>query len=145
MPKILDQKVYEFLRKIEEDYPIIDFYSEKYSFLQVADARPRGNIMADIRKKKRITAGLDELEKLKIEFEKAKFHKIRHQSGAHKNKLLPEPGGATFMLIRPTLINELEIIIKKIRISGSIWFDYSYDNPFRNTIISLEKILTAST
>jgi len=54
MPKILDQKVYEFLRKIEEDYPIIDFYSEKYSFLQVADARPRGNIMADIRKKKRI-------------------------------------------------------------------------------------------
>jgi len=91
------------------------------------------DILADIRKKKR-QSGLANLEVLKTEFKNKNFHKIRHQSVAHKNKLLKEPAGSVDLYLNNKVISGLGEIIKKLCIQSYFWFDYELWNP--NILIS---------
>lgn len=132
---IEDKKINQFLQKISEDYPSPDYSS--YAFLFEQDKRLIGGILADIRKKKRQSALID-FESIKTEFEKENFHKIRHQSVAHKNKLLDNPAGAADLYLKEGYIEKLGVIIKKLRINSYFWFDYKIQNSNNKTISDLE-------
>lgn len=132
---IEDKRLNQFLQKISEDYPSPDYFS--YAFLFEHDKRLIGDILADIRKKKRQSALID-FESIKTEFEKENFHKIRHQSAAHKNKLLNNPAGATDLYLKDGYIERLGVIVKKLRINSYFWFDYEIQNPNNKTISDLE-------
>lgn len=136
-----DEKVSQFYSRITEDYPDPDYYS--YDFLSESDDRLIGDILADIRKKKR-TEGVIDLEDLKTEFEKNNFHKIRHQSATHKNIHLDNPSGSTELYVKDELLNKLGELIKKLRINSYFWFDYELRNPYFQAINDLEKLITLS-
>lgn len=133
-----DTKINEFVEKIFKDYPYPDYFS--YIFLSDNDERLIGDILADIRKKKR-QSGLKDLEEIKKEFEQNHFHKIRHQSAAHKNKHLTDPAGATDLYLQDTLLEKLGVIVKKLRINSYFWFDYEMRNPNEKTIYDLKLLL----
>lgn len=133
-----DKKIDEFVKKISEDYPCPDY--SIYTFLSDNDERLIGDILSDICKKKR-QLGLKELEEIKKEFEQNNFHKIRHQSAAHKNKHLSDPAGATDLYLKDDYIKNLGTVIKKLRISSYFWFDYELRNPNYQTICDLEIFL----
>jgi len=135
---ITSAKVNQFFQKILEDYPSPDYYS--YTFLFKNDERLIGDIIAEIKKKKR-QSGLEDLDILKKEFENGDFHKIRHQSVAHKNKLLKNPSGAVDLYLKGAVINELGKIIKKLRILSYFWFDYELKSPYFPTVNDLEIML----
>ena len=132
---IEDNKVNQFFKKIVEDYPYLDYYS--YTFLSINDNRLIGDILADMRKKKR-RLGLTDLENIKKDFEKDNFHRIRHQSAAHKSQYLDNPAGATDLYLKNDYIEKLGNIVKKLRIYSYFWFNYELRNPNDKTIYDLE-------
>lgn len=129
----------KFVKQLSKDYPNPN-YSD-YAFLTRGDARAVGDIMADIRRKKRVDSGLKDLKALREQFEKYNFHKIRHQSAAHKNKLLESPAGAASLFIQADLIKKLGEIVKTLKINTYFWFDYQFGNPYSQTLASLEGIV----
>lgn len=138
--KVADTLVNRFSKQLYKDYPNPN-YSD-YAFLTRGDTRAIGDIIADIRKKKRVDNGLKDLKMLKDKFEKCNFHKIRHQSAAHKNKLLESPAGAARLLIQADLIKKLGEIVKALKIDAHFWFDYELRNPNMQILSSLEDIAT---
>lgn len=126
-----DEKINKFSQKISDDYPYPDYSS--CTFLSVGDERLIGDILADIRKKKR-QSGLTDLDEVKTEFEKENFHKIRHQSVAHKNKHLDDPAGATDLYLKDDYIKKLGVIVKKLRLCSYFWFNSELRNPNDKTI-----------
>ena len=137
---ISEEKVQKLKEAIERDYPSPDYFS--YDFLKKDDDRMVGDIIADIRKKDRMENGLKDLKRIKDKFEKFGFHKIRHQSSAHKNKLLDSPAGAANLLIKDSLIEDLGDIVKDLMIHSYFWFDYSTGNPYGFILKSLENIVS---
>lgn len=139
VPIIDNKKIETYLQRVIQDYPDVDFGS--YTFLQADDDRPIGNIMVDLRKKKRNQSGLADLIELRELFIKGNFHKIRHQAISHKNKYLDNPTASVIGMIYPEYIEKFEELVKKLRINCNIWFDYSLTNTFGTTIKSLESTL----
>ncbi|OGY48056.1 MAG: hypothetical protein A2663_03220 [Candidatus Buchananbacteria bacterium RIFCSPHIGHO2_01_FULL_46_12] len=137
---INDEKISQFFQKISDDYPYPDYSS--YTFLSIADGRLIGDILADIRKKKR-QSGLTNLDEIKTEFEKENFYKIRHQSVAHKNKQLNDPAGATDLYLKDDYIEKLGVIVKKLRLCSYFWFDYELRNPNDKIICDLEILVNS--
>lgn len=129
------RKIDEFVQRVFQDYPNPDYLS--YTFLLDKDDRIIGDILADARKKKRRT-GLKDLGKIKQEFEQNDFHKIRHQSVAHKNKFLNDPSGSVDLYLKDGYIEKLEIIVKKLRINSYFWFDYELENPYYQVVHDLD-------
>lgn len=138
--EIADTHVNKFAVQLEKDYPNPNYLD--YTFLTRGDARPVGDIIADIRKKKRVDSGLNDLNALKEKFEKYNFHKIRHQSAAHKNKLLDSPAGAANLFIQEDLIKKLGEIVKELKIDANFWLDYELRNPYSHILSSLEDMTT---
>ncbi|MFH1533402.1 MAG: hypothetical protein ABID64_00545 [Nitrospirota bacterium] len=139
IPAVDDKKVEHLLKAVDKDYPVVNF--NNYTFLQEEDRRPIGNIMEDIRKKKRNTSGINDLINLKKQFEEENFHKIRHQAVAHKNKYLDDPAASPIGTIYPEYIEKLGEIIKELRINCHIWFDYTLINTSIGSIKALETVL----
>ncbi len=135
---IVDKKLKQFIDKITKDYPLSNYFT--YDFLFHGDNRLIGDILSELRKKKR-QSGLEDLNILKTEFESKNFHKIRHQSTAHKNKLLKDPSGSIDLYLKYAVIDELGKIVKNLRIQSYFWFDYQLQNPFFSTTNDLEAIL----
>lgn len=129
----------KFYEHVKNDYPNQNYL--QYTFLLKDEDRLIGDVMADIRRQKRIKSGLTDLEAIKNKFEKYDFHKIRHQTAAHKNKLLEAPAGASTLYLKDGLTTQLGEIIKDLRINLSCWFDYALENPYSNTIDSFDEIL----
>lgn len=139
IPTVDDNKVEHLFKRIDKDYPAVDFNS--YTFLKKDDKRPIGNIMEDLRKKKRNSTGMEDLIDLKDQFEKENFHKIRHQAIAHKNKYLDNPAATAVGTIYPEYIEKLGEIIKKLRINCHIWFNYTLVNTSIGAIKAFEEVL----
>ena len=133
-----DKKVNKFFQKIFEDYPSPDYFS--YTFLSEDNNQPIGNILADISKRKR-QSGLKDLDDIKKEFEDEDFHKIRHQSVVHKNKLFDDPTGTADSYLKENYIKNLGVIVKKLRINSYFWFDCELRNPKYKTIRDLELLV----
>jgi len=129
----------KFAKQLSKDYPNPNF--SDYAFLTRGDARAVGDIIADIRKKKRVDSGLKDLKTFKEKFEKYNFHKIRHQSAAHKNKLLESPAGAARLFIQADLIKKLGETVKMLKINAYFWFDYQLGNPHSQILTSLEGVI----
>jgi len=138
--KIADTHVNRFATQLETDYPNPNYLD--YTFLTWGDARPVGDVIADIRKKKRVDSGLKDFNALKEKFEKYNFHKVRHQSAAHKNKLLESPAGAAHLFIKEDLIKKLGEIVKMLKIDAYFWFDYQLGNPYSHILSSFEDVTT---
>jgi Txe/YoeB family toxin of Txe-Axe toxin-antitoxin module len=136
--KINSEVVDKFLKFIEAQYPNPNY--NQFNFDKKMNL-PIGDIIAEIKKAKIILNGIDDFELLKSKFESYGFHKIRHQSAAHKNKLLPNPAGAANLTIKTDLIDKLGEIIKIIRIDCYIWFDYGLTNPYGCVIESLDRLI----
>lgn len=130
----------EYIEKIKADYPSPDF--SEYDFL--GPIGNRGDIMAQFRVIKTTEEGLSDFEKIKEKFEKYQFHKIRHQSSAHKNKHLDDPAGASQLVLRDDLIKKLGEIIKEVKIHSHFWFGYTLDNPNYPVLIALDKLIKKS-
>ncbi|MDD3006688.1 MAG: hypothetical protein PHX30_03855 [Candidatus Pacebacteria bacterium] len=141
IPEIKEDLVQAFMDFLEKNYPTPDYY--KFDFGTEEDNSYIGDKMADIRKKKRSLSGLTDLKELKKHFEGQNFHKIRHQSVAHKNKLLKEPGGVANLKLERDWIAKLGQIIKILRIDCYIWFDYELSNPCVSALESLDKLFIA--
>lgn len=139
IPFITDEKAKEFSERLSADYPRPNYSS--YTFLQENDDRLIGDIMADIRKKKRVESGLEDIKKLKGKFEGFNFHKIRHQAIAHKNKHLESPAGAAIGLIKETYIENLGEVIKELKLNAYFWFDYTLINPYIFITVSLTDLI----
>lgn len=139
IPKLKNEQVDAFVKFIEVNYPNPDY--SQFDFGKDATSQI-GNIMADLKKIKRITSGLDDLKALKNKFESYNFHKIRHQTVAHKNKLLQAPAGAASLLLKDDLIKKLGEIIKILRINCYMWFDYELSNPYNSILASLDNVIT---
>lgn len=120
-----------------QDYPNVDF---DYNFLKQTD-RPIGDELARFKKIKRHDDLLEIIDDLKKDFENNDFHKIRHQSIAHKNINLKYPAGAGGLLIKPIYIKELSEIVKKVKIVSCVGFDYELKNHRLNIVNYLEKFL----
>ncbi len=136
--EMTDNIVSRFSKQLNKDYPNPNYLD--YSFLTLRDSRLIGDILADIRKKKRVSSGLKDLKVLRDKFEKCSFHKIRHQSAAHKNKLLDSPAGAAHLFIQENLVKKLGEIVKTLKINSYFWFDYQLGNPYSHILSSLEDI-----
>ncbi len=130
----------EFIERIKADYPSPDF--SEYDFLgQIGN---RGDIMAQFRVIKTTEDGLNDFEIIKKKFEEYHFHKIRHQSAAHKNKHLEDPAGASQLVLKDDLIKKLGEIIKDVKIHSHFWFGYTLDNPNYSVLIALDKLISKS-
>jgi hypothetical protein len=127
----------EYIEKIKADYPSPDF--SEYDFL--GPIGNRGDIMAKFRVIKTTEEGLSDFEIIKEKFEKYHFHKIRHQSAAHKNKHLDDPAGASQLVLRDDLIQKLGEIVKEVKIHSHFWFGYTLDNPNYPVLIALDKMI----
>lgn len=132
------KKSQKFVENFRKDYPNPNYLG--YSFLTEDDPRVVGDIVSDIRKNKLVKNGLEDFLKLKEEFEKYGFHKIRHQTIAHKNKNLLSPAGAANLLLKNELIENLGKIIKNLKINAYFWFNYQVSNPYGSILNSLDKI-----
>lgn len=130
----------EFIERIKADYPSPDF--SEYDFL--GPIGNRGDIMAQFRVIKRTEDGLSDFNAIKEKFEKYHFHKIRHQSAAHKNKHLEDPAGASQLVLRDDLIEKLGEIVKEVKIHSHFWFGYTLDNPNYPVLIALNKLINKS-
>jgi hypothetical protein len=130
----------EYIERIKNDYPAPDF--SEYNFL--GPIENRGDIMAQFRVIKTTEEGLSDFELIKEKFEKYNFHKIRHQSAAHKNKHLEDPAGTSQMILKDDLINKLEEIIKEVKIHSHFWFGYTLDNPNYSVLVSLDRLINKS-
>ncbi len=135
---IEDKKIDNFVKKISEDYPYKNY--SLCTLLSNNDKRLIGDILRDIRSVKR-QSGLNDLETIKKEFEQNKFHKIRHQSVAHKHKFLDNPGGAANLYLKDSYIDNLGAIIKKLRINSYFWFNYELINPHDKILDNLALFL----
>lgn len=127
----------EFIRRINADYPNPDF--SEYDFLGPIEGR--GNIMAQFRVIKTTEEGLADFELIKSKFEGYDFHKIRHQSAAHKNKHLEDPAGASLRVLKEGLIEQLGEIVKEVKIHAHFWFGYTLDNPNYPVLVALDNLL----
>ena len=136
---IPDEKLIIFIDKIYNNYPNTN--SPDFNFLTEDDDRLIGDIMGDLRKKKRLADKLTVLDDLKNKFEEFKFHKIRHQLVAHKNKFLESPSGHANLYLKEEVIKNLGDIVKELKIDTYFWFDYSLDNPLKYTIKSYEDLV----
>lgn len=128
----------EYIEKIKADYPSPAF--SEYDFL--GPIGNRGEIMAQFRVIKTIEGGLSDFEIIKEKFEKYHFHKIRHQSAAHKNKHLEDPAGASQLIVRDDLIQKLGEIIREVKIHSHFWFGYTLDNPNYPVLIALDDLIS---
>lgn len=137
--KISEDKVDKFVGRVASDYPRLDFLN--YDFLTNDDSRQVGDIMGDIRKTKRLSCGMNDLLELKSKFEEFGFHKIRHQTTAHKNKLLQSPAGHANLYLRDDLIKNLGEVIKDLKINSFFWFDYSLGNTFLYLLDSYRELV----
>lgn len=130
----------EFIERVKADYPSPDF--SEYDFLgQIGN---RGDIMAQFRVIKTTEDGLNDFEIIKKKFEEYHFHKIRHQSAAHKNKHLEDPAGASQLVLKDDLIKKLGEIIKDVKIHSHFWFGYTLDNPNYSVLIAIDKLISDS-
>lgn len=130
----------EFIERVKADYPSPDF--SEYDFLgQIGN---RGDIMAQFRVIKTTEDGLNDFEIIKKKFEEYHFHKIRHQSAAHKNKHLEDPAGASQLVLKDDLIKKLGEIIKDVKIHSHFWFGYTLDNPNYSVLIAIDKLISNS-
>jgi len=136
---IPDEKLIIFIDKIYNNYP--DNHSFEFNFLREGDDRPIGCIMSDLQKKKRLNDKLTGLYDLKNKFEGFKFHKIRHQLVAHKNKFLESPSGHANLYLKEEVIKNLGDIVKELKIDTYFWFNYSLDNPLKYTIKSYDDLV----
>ena len=141
IPEIKENVVEAFLAFLEKNYPNPNYY--EFDFGTGENNPYIGDNMADIRKKKRSISGLTDLGELKIHFEEQNFHKIRHQSVAHKNKLLKEPGGAANFRLEKDWIDKLGQIIKTLRIDCYIWFGCELSNPCVSALETLDGLFIA--
>jgi hypothetical protein len=135
---IPEDKVNQFIRRVDAEYPNPDFLN--FDFLLDGENRLIGDIMNDIRKQRRLSNGLDDLKKLKGKFEKFGFHKIRHQLTAHKNKFLASPGGHSRLYLNVKLIERLGEIMKELKIGTHFWFDYALSNPLLYILDSYDEL-----
>jgi len=136
---IPDEKLIIFIDKIYNNYP--DNHSFEFNFLREGDDRPIGCIMSDLQKKKRLNDKLTGLYDLKNKFEGFKFHKIRHQLVAHKNKFLESPSGHANLYLKEEVIKNLGDIVKELKIDTYFWFNYSLDNPLKYAIKSYDDLV----
>lgn len=130
----------EFITRIRADYPNPDF--SEYDFL--GPIGYRGDIMAQFRVIKTTEDGSTDFEMIKKKFEQYHFHKIRHQSAAHKNKHLDDPAGASQLVLRDDLIKKLGEIVKEVKIHSHFWFGYALDNPNYPVLVALDKLIGKS-
>ena len=113
------------------DYPNIDY--SNYNFLDQKNNKI-GDELAYLRAIKRHSDVLSITDDIKKNFEKNNFHKIRHQSIAHRNIDLQEPAGAGWLLIKNKYIFNLHKIIKEIKMIVNFGFDYELNNPQTNVM-----------
>lgn len=135
----------QFIKSIEKDYPCIDsetVYGYRSFLINSNDPDTLlGDAMANIRRKKRVENGLSDFQELKDKFEKFNFHKIRHHQIGHKHKNLNEPAGSVYLLLANCYIDNLEEVIKDLKIKTYYWFDFSFDNSYYSTLDFLDEIL----
>ncbi len=136
---ISDEKLIIFIDKIYSNYP--NNNSPEFNFLTEDDDRLIGDIMSDLRRKKRLNDKLTGLNDLKNKFEGFKFHKIRHQLVAHKNKLLESPSGHANLYLKEEVVKNLGDIVKELKIDTYFWFNYSLDNPLKYAIKSYDDLV----
>ena len=84
---------------------------------------------------------IEKFNALKLRFEKYNFGKVRHNAGAHKNKKLPYPTGATSQLIQERFIISLGSIITELKNNTHTWFNYTLDNPYSHILDHLDKVI----
>ncbi len=142
----VDPKIeYQFIGSIEKDYPHLGestFYSYRRFLLKSGEPDNHlGTIMENIQRKKRVESGLVDFQELKVKFEKFRFHKIRHHQIGHKHQDLKEPAGSANLLLQDSYINNLEEIIKDLKIKTYFWFGFSFDNPNYPILDSLNEII----
>ena len=137
----IDPKAVEiFISGIKKDYPNIDYW--EYRDLLCGPTNEQiGNAMAKARSRWRIDHGLEDLNALKEKFEKGNFHKIRHQTFAHKNHHLDAPAGAADRVLFASLITDLGVIVRELKINMHIWFDYSHETHHIGVLNSLDEII----
>lgn len=117
-------------------------FKKAYPYLRVdPDALPQderllGDALKSIKRSKLVMSGLDDLRKIKAAFEAAGFHKVRHQTVAHKNPALRYPDGSIDMLVIPELLEKLCDVIKELRIQAYFWFEYAPENPQAEQVLS---------
>ena len=75
------------------------------------------------------TGSLVDFNRVKDRFEGKKFHIFRHQSIAHKHKIIDDPAGMSRRLIQSQYRKELEEIIDWLRGYAQGWFNYEDRNP----------------
>lgn len=128
------------LEQILNDYPAIDYCS--YTFLNTDD-QLIGDRLAFLRKLKRQDNFLlNKLKELKKQFENDDFHKIRHQTVAHKNKKLIEPAGAISLLVKKEYIPKLKKIIVELKVIVNYFgFDYALENNNSDVLTFLKDFL----
>lgn len=139
---ISNEKLEEFFKCVDRDYPHTSYLD--YEFLTVDDDRLVGDIVADIKAKKTIESGMTDFKKLKDKFENYGFHKIRHQTAAHKNKHLDLPAGAASHELNKKYVNNLGGVVKDLTIDTYTWFNYELANPLQGTLDSLDKLISVS-
>lgn len=141
---VIDSRIVnEFIQIIEKNYPCLDssvWYSCKAFLIKPIESESYlGDIIANIRKQKRVESGLSDFQQLKNNFEKCNFHKIRHHQISHKHMNLKEPAGSTSFLLSNIHINNLEKIIKQLKINTYFWFDFDFINPYYSILNDLER------
>jgi len=102
-----------------QDYPNLDF---SYDFLSQT-GEIIGDELARLKKIKRHHDILEVFDEIKRGFESHNFHKIRHQSIAHKIINLEEPSGAQYLLLEEKYLKSLSEIIKQTKILVSFSFN----------------------
>lgn len=122
----------QFIESTERNYPFGD-ESTLYGF--------QGDVRADIKRKKGVESGLADFQALKTKFEKFGFHKIQHHQIGHKHQYLKEPAGSADLLLQNSYLDNLEDIIKDLKIKTYFWFDFPFRNPNDSILYSLDEIL----
>ncbi len=140
--KIPKAKVDRCYALIEKHYPNLDCYTVDFRFLtDQLDTRLAGDILRDVDRTKRLSSGMKDLKELKERYRGHHFHDIRNWLIAHKNARQSFTG-ANRLLLKKSVLDALEKIIKELSIQSSFWFDFALANPdLKPTLLDLEKYI----
>lgn len=112
------------------------------SMFTTGEGKWPGDVLKSLKRTHLVTAGLADLAEIKKDFEAGNFHKLRHQTIAHKNPAVLYPAGSVEMLMYPKVMATFGEVIKKLRIKAYLWFNWSPENPFMDPVLKdLKRIL----
>jgi hypothetical protein len=118
-------KCYELIKK---HYPNPECYTFNFDFLtDQSDPRLAGDILRDVQRTKRLLSGIKDLKELQKEYRKQRFHEMRNWFISHKTARQSFTGTGR-LLLKKSILEALEKIIRELSIQACFWFNYELAN-----------------